>query len=442
MPGNAKQIANHSGKRLLLQISRAIQLMEDYRLAEVRRATDHEESGTPTDRRLSGHTGWQARFLAILYEADGALDYGELAGLAEGRFGPVNKSTISQALRNLTNAKWIERKKRRLVLTPQGCEVAGRVAAVDRAVLSMGAAAFRGGTKTMDQLEKEAREWMADFRVLTRHASASQPSPAGIYDALIGGSFNHAIDRASANDVMRLLPWASSAAICNRAFLRRSVSHLARSHGADQFLDLGAGLPTTGCTHELAVSINPDARVVYVDSDDDVVQVGKAVLRGCDNVEYASCRFDSIGVSIDRPEFEILDFDKPIVLVLAALLHFVPSDAVVSAVLGELRERLATGSFIVISHGCRDPELMDPGTIELSDQVLEFYSKVTDYPVRLRTYQEIASLFDGWKIMEPPGLQFAPSWVVEPADEDVQEVGDLATPEQSLIVAGVAELVE
>jgi hypothetical protein len=53
----------------------------------------------------------------------------------------------------------------------------------------------------------------------------------------------------------------------NRAFLRRAVSYLAGEAGIRQFLDVGTGLPTADHTREVAQSIAPEARIVYVDND-------------------------------------------------------------------------------------------------------------------------------------------------------------------------------
>src|SRR5690606_38497285 len=50
-----------------------------------------------------------------------------------------------------------------------------------------------------------------------------QPSPARMYDALLGGSHNFAVDRMAAETGTKLVPDLPRLALSNRAFLRRAV---------------------------------------------------------------------------------------------------------------------------------------------------------------------------------------------------------------------------
>src|SRR6266536_679423 len=62
------------------------------------------------------------------------------------------------------------------------------------------------------------------------------------------------------------------------AHLARVVRHLAREAGVRQFLDIGTGIPTANNTHEVAQSVAPDCRVVYVDNDPIVLVHARALL--------------------------------------------------------------------------------------------------------------------------------------------------------------------
>jgi hypothetical protein len=106
----------------------------------------------------------------------------------------------------------------------------------------------------------------------------TRPSVARVYDYMLGGKDNYAIDRQVAEMALKIAPDAPEAAMANREFLRRTVRHLAGEAGIRQFLDIGSGLPTQGNVHEIAQSAAPGAKVVYVDHDPIVLVHGQALL--------------------------------------------------------------------------------------------------------------------------------------------------------------------
>src|SRR5882757_1524600 len=77
----------------------------------------------------------------------------------------------------------------------------------------------------------------------------TRPSVARVYDMLLGGKDNYESDRVIYRQIMELIPelpvWAQE----NRRWLQRAVRWLASEQRIDQFLDLGAGLPTAQNTH-------------------------------------------------------------------------------------------------------------------------------------------------------------------------------------------------
>src|SRR5206468_12729437 len=94
----------------------------------------------------------------------------------------------------------------------------------------------------------------------------STPSIARVYDYLLGGKDNFAVDREAAQRLMAVAPLAAEVTRENRQFLARAVAWAA-NHGITQFIDLGCGMPTAPNTHETARAISPGARVVYLDND-------------------------------------------------------------------------------------------------------------------------------------------------------------------------------
>jgi len=90
---------------------------------------------------------------------------------------------------------------------------------------------------------------------------------ARVYDYWLGGKDNFAVDRAAGDEALEAFPGLISSVRANRAFLARTVRYLAKEQGIRQFLDIGTGIPASNNTHEVAQSVTPGARVVYVDND-------------------------------------------------------------------------------------------------------------------------------------------------------------------------------
>ena len=88
---------------------------------------------------------------------------------------------------------------------------------------------------------------MPEFDVTT-------PSIARVYDYLLGGKDNFAVDRELGDKLRQTYPPVVQTVHDNKKFLTRAVSWVA-SQGIGQFIDLGAGLPTAPSTQETAVEI-------------------------------------------------------------------------------------------------------------------------------------------------------------------------------------------
>lgn len=420
-----------SARALLSAFLEAEQALDGFRHAELERAGSADL------------VGWQSRVLAALCEAGAPRAYAELVEALEERFHQVNKPTITQTLTKLGKANYVILKESKHALSEKGRRAGESVVGVERAVLAHFLAAIpRGmGSALVGGIDK----WATNFRQLTSFAESRKPTPAGIYDAMVGGGLNSAIERISAEGLTSMLPWARSAALTNRAFLVRAVTHLARDHGVDQLIDVGAGLPGRYSTYGVATEYQPDPKVLYLDADEGVVNRGNIILKGCQGAQYRLATFESLDAVLAKggSEFENIDLRKPVAILLVALLHFVPSDAVVHAVLEQLRSHLKAGSFLVISHGCQDPQEMDSQTCDIAADVVATYEKMTNRPLRLRTCQEITQLFDGWDTA-PLGLQFAPKWksdIDHPFISELSHAELLAySPERSLNYVGVGKL--
>ncbi|MGW6498719.1 SAM-dependent methyltransferase [Nonomuraea angiospora] len=226
------------------------------------------------------------------------------------------------------------------------------------------------------------------------------PNVARMYDYFLDGKDNFAADRAAAEQILQTFPNTKEGARANRAFLRRAVRHLVDS-GVRQIVDLGAGLPTQGNTHEIA----PEARVVYVDNDPVVCVHGRALLARTGNVDFLQADVRETDALLDKLG-DMIDFDRPVAFLMLAILHFIP-DYVAYDMVSKLRAASAPGSRLVISHAIDT-------TPDTTPQAVEIYRRATA-ALSLRTDKEILRFFEGYEL-EEPGLTYPNGW--RPDDPD------------------------
>ena len=253
-----------------------------------------------------------------------------------------------------------------------------------------------------------------------------KPNAARMYDYFLGGYHNFAIDRAAAEQVIAIYSDTPLVMQANRAFLRRAVKFLVEQ-GIDQFLDIGSGIPTVGNVHEVAQQLNPAARVVYVDMDPIAVRHSEAILR--DNPNAAVIQADvrePEQVLNHRHVRRLLDFSQPMAVLLLFLVHFVTDDEQAYHLVRVLRDAIAPGSFMAISHGCHDNVPR-----EIVERVEGLYARSTT-PTRVRSRAQIERFFDGLEPVEP-GLVYLPVWRPEGPDDPLLDL-----PERCVTLGGVA----
>jgi len=95
----------------------------------------------------------------------------------------------------------------------------------------------------------------------------NRPSPARMYDYMLGGTHNFQVDRDATELFRAQMPDLEDAAWANRGFHGRAARWMAAIPGIRQFIDIGSGLPTQSNTHEAVHAVAAHARVVYVDND-------------------------------------------------------------------------------------------------------------------------------------------------------------------------------
>ena len=234
----------------------------------------------------------------------------------------------------------------------------------------------------------------------------TRPSVARMYDYFLGGSHNFAVDRETARAIETIYPGMVGAARANRSFLRRAVRYLC-ARGVDQFLDLGSGIPTVGNVHEIAQRTNPDARVVYVDVEPVAVAHSIAMLAKNDQAVAVLADLRDPDAVLTDPEVRAaLDFDRPIGVLLAASLHFVPDSDGPHAVVARYLDAVCPGSYLAISHGSLEGIPQD--SVTSGERVQAVYQR-TDAQLVLRSTSDIARFFDGLDVVDP-GVVLLPEW--------------------------------
>jgi hypothetical protein len=253
------------------------------------------------------------------------------------------------------------------------------------------------------------------------------PHSARMYDYFLGGKDNFKADRETADKAALSYPPARTAIRENRAFLGRGVRYLVQEAGIRQFLDIGTGLPSTDNVHEVAQSIDPTCRVVYVDNDPIVLAHAHALLTSTPEgrTAYIDADLRDVQTILGNPVLrETLDFDRPIALGLVAILHFITDEDHPREIIRTLLDALPSGSYLMASHSTAEH---DP----VGSHGFQRTYRAAGVPIQTRDAAEFAELaFAGLELIEP-GVTLTSEWRSErdgpgPAPEEVNWYSGIA----------------
>lgn len=233
------------------------------------------------------------------------------------------------------------------------------------------------------------------------------PTPARLYDYFLGGSNNFEVDRQLAERIRSLVPEVSDSAWANRAFHQRAATWLAAQRGLDQYIDIGAGLPTQGNTHELVRAEVPEARVVYVDNDPMVLAHGAALLDGVPGVEMVMADLRDPEAVLTHPGLTgLIDLSRPVGFLMTGVLYFVADGSDPWGLVARYVSALASGSYLVLSHLTSDSK--PTRAVETGQDV---YARATE-GLYFRTREQVERFFTGLELEPPyPGAPAAVSYV-------------------------------
>jgi hypothetical protein len=252
-----------------------------------------------------------------------------------------------------------------------------------------------------------------------RRIDTSVPHSARIWNYWLGGKDNYLVDREAGDQYREQAPGVVNMARASRVFLTRAVHYVATEHGVRQFLDVGTGLPVMDNTHEVAQRAAPESRIVYVDNDPLVLVHARALLTNTTPDGAASY----VEADLRDPETvlaeagKVLDFAKPIALMLMGILGHIPDWDQAKAIVRRLLAALPSGSFF----------LHYDGTYEVQGEALrqaqEDYDDTGADPYVLRTPAQLAELYEALELVEPGQVSCLkwrpPETSGEPEDVDV-----------------------
>jgi hypothetical protein len=246
-----------------------------------------------------------------------------------------------------------------------------------------------------------------------------------IYDYLLGGTNNFGVDQEMAETVFGGvyeggIDVARADVRANRAFLGRTVRHLAAGAGIRQFLDIGTGIPTEENVHQVAQRVAPEARIVYVDYDLIVQAHARLLLEG--TPEGATAYITADLREPDRILHQAsvtLDLSQPVALMLVGILHVIPDADDAYGIVSRLLDALAPGSHLVVSHLASDinPEEMVEAVRRLNGRTRETFF--------LRDRTEVGKFFDGLELLDPgvvPIDRWRPADPAAPVDPDQRTI--------------------
>ncbi|MEW2131978.1 SAM-dependent methyltransferase [Streptomyces sp. NPDC005435] len=234
---------------------------------------------------------------------------------------------------------------------------------------------------------------------------------ARVWNYWIGGKDHYEVDQAVGEHVAGMFPVIRDVARADRDFLGRAVRYLAAERGIRQFLDVGTGLPTVDNTHEIAQSVAPESRIVYVDNDPIVLAHARSLLTS--SPEGVT---DYIDADVRDPETivaraaETLDLTRPVAVMMLGILNFVLDDDAARDIVRRIMAAVPSGSFLVLTHPTYDGDVGGEGNVA----AMEFWNANATPPITARGRAGIAGFLDGLELVEP-GLVPCSQWGADAA---------------------------
>ena len=260
--------------------------------------------------------------------------------------------------------------------------------------------------------DDSAFSWSDAEKDLMGEIDTSVPVSARIWNYWLGGKDYYAVDKAAGDQFATLFPGVFDLARATRYYIARAVRYLAGEAGIRQFLDIGTGLPSHDNTHEIAQSVAPDSRIVYVDNDPLVLAHARALLTSSPpgTTDYIDADLNN-PASILAVAREKLDFTRPVAIMLMGILGHIgdpgeDDDRYTRSIVDELKAALPSGGYLALC------EATDANPQQ--NQAAEQYNQSGADPYHLRRPEQIVRFFDGLEVVEP-GVVPIQEWRPDPS---------------------------
>jgi hypothetical protein len=243
----------------------------------------------------------------------------------------------------------------------------------------------------------------------TRRAKAAListlvPNAKRVADYMYGGQNNFEADRKAARSLAAAAPVVGRIAPAVRGFQQRVLRFLVLEGGIRQFLDIGTDLPLVGSTHDVAQSLAPECRIVYVDNDPMVLSHARALMKSDPRgvVGYVDADVRDPGAIVAGAQ-GTLDFSQPIAVMLLFTLSYVQDAEEAAKVVSSLMAAVPSGSFLAIYHLASDLD-------DTMDEAARMWNKMMPtQSIVLRSAVEVGNLVPGL-VPVPPGLVPVTDW--------------------------------
>ena len=157
----------------------------------------------------------------------------------------------------------------------------------------------------------------------------------------------------------------------------------------------------------MARAVDPEARIAYVDNDPVVAAHSRALLGSTPGVTFAVGDVRDPASLLADPEITgLLDFSQPVCVLLLAILHFVTDAEEPARLVAAIRDALAPGSYLILSHGTAHGA--PPQVAARSGEASRVYDNATSR-ITYRDPAQVSLFLDGFSLAEP-GLVHISQW--------------------------------